>query len=68
MRFFRYNPRFVRYNISGTELELVDSFVDLGILMDSELDFNNHIITMVNKAYGGILGSVCDKAIIYVTR
>lgn len=40
------------YELCGSRLLSVDSFVDLGIMMDRKLNFNNHIITMVNKAYG----------------
>ena len=40
------------YNINGSVLSTVETFVDLGILMDPKLNFNNHVISMVNKAYG----------------
>lgn len=41
-----------QYTLGGFTLELVNSFIDLGILLDGKLTFNSHIITTVNKAYG----------------
>ncbi|XP_075150734.1 uncharacterized protein LOC142224835 [Haematobia irritans] len=46
MRFFRSRPIDVRYSIRGSLLEEVDSFVDLGIVMDRRLNFNGHIDSM----------------------
>ncbi|XP_075157283.1 uncharacterized protein LOC142230520 [Haematobia irritans] len=43
MRFFRSRPIDVRYSIRGSLLEEVDSFVDIGIVMDRRLNFNGHI-------------------------
>ncbi|XP_075151967.1 uncharacterized protein LOC142225994 [Haematobia irritans] len=43
MRFFRSRPIDVRYSIRSSLLEEVDSFVDLGIVMDRRLNFNGHI-------------------------
>ncbi|XP_075162980.1 uncharacterized protein LOC142235603 [Haematobia irritans] len=47
MRFFRSRPIDVRYSIRGSLLEEVDSFVDLGIVMDRRLNFNGHIDSMI---------------------
>lgn len=41
-----------RINFHGSILQRVESFTGLGILMGTKLNFNNHIITMTNKAYG----------------
>lgn len=40
------------YFLGGCSLDCVNSILDLGILLDRKLDFNSHIITTVNKAYG----------------
>lgn len=45
------------YLLNGIRLERVNSFVDLGVLLDMKMNFNSHIITMVNKAYG-VLGFI----------
>ena len=57
MCFSRSSTLTRQYNINGTVLSTVDSFVDLGILMDPKLNFNNHVISMVNKAHG-VLGFI----------
>lgn len=49
-RFFSHD-----YSLGGSTLESVDSIVDLGVLLDRKLEFDLHINTMVNKAYG-VLG------------
>ncbi|XP_075165246.1 uncharacterized protein LOC142237734 [Haematobia irritans] len=46
MRFFRSRPIDLRYSIRGSLLEEVDSFVDIGIVMDRRLNFNGHIDPM----------------------
>lgn len=38
--------------LDGIKLEFVDSFVDLGILLDTKLDFISHINATANKARG----------------
>jgi len=45
------------YNIKGVALESVDSYKDLGVIVDSHLLFDKHISKKVNKAYSmlGIL-------------
>jgi len=45
------------YNIKGVALESVDSYKDLGVIVDSHLLFEKHISEKVNKAYSmlGIL-------------
>ena len=53
----RSSSLILQYNIDGHSLSTVDSFVDLGLLMDPKLNFNSHVITMVNKA-NGVLGFV----------
>ena len=55
MCFFRSSSLILQYYINGHSLSTVDSFVDLGLLMDPKLNFNSHVITMVNKA-NGVLG------------
>lgn len=55
MSFARSNFSAYRYWLSGEILEVVESIIDLGILMDRKLEFKAHILTMVNKAYG-VLG------------
>lgn len=39
------------YTIGSSELEEVNSFVDLGVLLDQKLRFNLHIESIVNKAH-----------------
>lgn len=52
MCFSRSRMLAAKFYLCGSELISVDSFIDLGFMMDRKLNFNNHIITMVNKAYG----------------
>lgn len=52
MMFSRSRPIISQFTLGGSSLELVDSFIDLGILLDRKLTFNNHVITTVNKAFG----------------
>ena len=50
MSFFR-RPRIISsYSLIGSRLEFVNSFVDLGILMDPKLNFINHINATISKA------------------
>ena len=50
MYFFR-KPRITpSYSLIGSRLEFVNSFVDLGILMDPKLNFINHINGTISKA------------------
>ena len=41
--------RFSRTDDEGHQLEIVDSFIVLGILVDTKLNFNDHITLTVNK-------------------
>ena len=45
------------YNVKGVALESVDSYKDLGVIVDSHLLFDKHISEKVNKAYS-MLGSL----------
>ena len=40
------------YTINGIKLELVQTFNDLGVLLDMKLNFRDHISKTVNKASG----------------
>ena len=55
MMFYRRSPVLCRYKINEYELESVDEFLDLGVLLDCKLSFNSHVIQIVNKAKG-VLG------------
>ena len=57
MRFVRRNPLIVNYTINDYQLVRVDTFLDLGILLDSKLNFISHVTATVNKARG-VLGFV----------
>lgn len=49
MSFHRINhPIIFQYNINGVILERVERFRDLGVIMTSNLQFNDHIVNMVN--------------------
>lgn len=61
MRFARNNPIAVKYSLGGHYLEVVESFIDLGILLDAKLNFNAHITSVVNKARG-VLGFIKRRA------
>ena len=50
MRFSRNNFIVVNYFVGGDQLEIVDSFIDFGILLDTKLNFNDHIALTANKA------------------
>lgn len=52
MRFFRSNFVHVNFLLGGQPLELVNSFLDLGVMLDAKLSFIPHINMMVNKARG----------------
>ena len=39
------------YNVDGMQLLFKNETVDLGIIMDSKLRFDKHILSMVNKAH-----------------
>ena len=52
MVFSRSNTCPSNFSLGEFHLERVNSFLDLGILLDPKLNFNTHITTMVNKAYG----------------
>lgn len=55
MRFVRKNPIPAHYVFELHQLEMVDKFLDLGILLDSKLNFISHITMTANKARG-VLG------------
>lgn len=57
MTYSRRNPLIFDYNIGDNHLMRVNLMLDLGLLLDNKLNFNSHIITMVNKAYG-VLGFI----------
>ena len=50
MSFFRRSKIISSYSLIGSRLEFVNSFVDLGILMDPKLNFINHINATISKA------------------
>ena len=50
MRFVWKNPIPANYDFDGYELELVDNFLDIGVLLDPKLNFIPHITMTVNKA------------------
>lgn len=51
MTFYRIlNPIYFPYNINGIVLERVERFKDLGVLMTFDLQFNDHIINLVNRS------------------
>lgn len=57
MTFFRSLKLDTSYNFNGATLEKVTSIIDLGILLDHQLKFCDHISMMVNKA-NGVLGFI----------
>lgn len=57
MRFFRMKPMAANYVLGSHPLEKVDTFLDLGVLMDSKLNFISHITLTINKAKG-VLGFI----------
>lgn len=57
MRFVRKSSIHAQYDFAGYQLELVDNFLDLGILFDSKLNFIAHITMTANKARG-VLGFI----------
>lgn len=52
MRFSRKNFQHVNYTLGRHQLELVNFFLDLGILLDTKLNFISHINSTINKARG----------------
>ena len=50
MTFSRTDVPSFAYNIGNNVVERVDSFKDLGVLMDPKLSFNLHINKIINKA------------------
>lgn len=50
LSFYRSNPIRFDYFIGAYRLENVESFTDLGVLLDHKLSFNLHINSCVNKA------------------
>lgn len=52
MQFSRGQISVHSYILNNCELELVNTFLDLGILLDSKLNFLQHIMLTVNKARG----------------
>lgn len=57
MIFTRSLPINGQYVMNNVALDLVDSFNDLGVLLDRKLDFISHISLTVNKATG-VLGFI----------
>lgn len=52
MHFSRLYDAVGFYSLGGHQLELVDVFLDLGVLLDAKLTFVQHITMTVNKARG----------------
>lgn len=52
MRFSRKDFRIVSYFLGDHQLQLVNFFLDLGILLDTKLNFVSHINSTINKARG----------------
>lgn len=52
MRFSRKTLSLFNYFLGGHQLDIVDNFLDLGILLDVKLSFIPHIHMTVNKARG----------------
>lgn len=50
LSFFRSQPLLSNYFIGSHKLDNVDSFVDLGVILDPKLRFHLHIDSCVNKA------------------
>ena len=50
MRFTRNMPVDANYFLGDYQLQLVDTFSDLGILLDAELNFGLHVTSIINKA------------------
>lgn len=57
----KLSPTQAVYNINGSQLDVVDSMKDLGVTFDSKLSFNEHVNTIVKKAYS-MLGFVMRTA------
>ena len=58
MQIYNFSGRSVEtcnYYLGGKLLDRVDNFIDLGVLLDKKMNFNSHITTMINKAFG-VLG------------
>lgn len=55
MAFYRRNNLHSTYFVHDAELDSVEFFLDLGILLDHRLNFRPHISMAINKAYG-VLG------------
>lgn len=54
MSFFRSGRMQIPYFLNEVQLESVESFLDLGILLDRRLNFRLHISMTINKAYGAL--------------
>jgi len=52
MTFFRVNPYYTDYTLSGYELDWITQVDDLGVCIDPKLKFFLHKTTIVNKARG----------------
>lgn len=57
MTFFRCKPIHYIYKIENQELEKVETFKDLGVLMDSKFRFDNHTAKITSKSYS-LLGFI----------
>lgn len=53
------------YFLEGTQLQRVEHFTDLGVVISSNLSFHDHVKSKVNKAYcmAGILNRTTDKLV-----
>lgn len=71
MSFYRSTKFNTTYYVDEILLDAVDTFLDLGILLDSRLNFRSHISLTVNKATGvlGFMKRWCKEfADPYVTK
>ena len=57
-----HSPVKFRYKLYGEDLEMVSCIRDLGVIMDSKLQFTEHIEHIVNKANYRVLGFVCGTS------
>lgn len=50
MRFARFNVIDAHYSLGNHQLDSFKSYLDLGILLDRWLNFNDHISLAINEA------------------
>ncbi|XP_075167479.1 uncharacterized protein LOC142239572 [Haematobia irritans] len=54
MSFYRVKRIDTSYFLYSRELDRVETFLDLGILLDNRLNFKQHLTMMINKAYSSL--------------